>query len=206
MHELIELFSVPIPPKDFAIYQTLSGSINTVLNCIDRALADRDADVDRFCTHLDKDIAELGKELKEVKAESQNPMILDAKADQQQVEKALKKMHNQMEELQQRAYLYKSYQKNFKVEVTKYDELEEVYAELRLKQLLWDSIRDWDNMLDEWRDAKWDTIDPEDMTSTTTKYAKSVYQLEKGLPPNGVVPMLKQRVDDMRDKVRHIRL
>lgn len=33
------------------------------------------------------------------------------------------------------------------------------------------------------------------------KYAKSVMQLEKGLPPNGVVPMLKERVETMRDRV-----
>ena len=33
------------------------------------------------------------------------------------------------------------------------------------------------------------------------KYAKSVYQLEKGLPPNGVVPVLKAKVEEMKDKV-----
>ena len=89
----------------------------------------------------------------------------------------------------------------FQVEVTKYDELEEVYAELRLKQLLWDSIDSWDQMVSEAMVAKFDTLDPEELTSTTMKYAKSVYQLEKGLPPNGVVPLLKGRVENMRDKV-----
>ena len=76
MYELIELFSVPTP---------LSASINAVLNCIDKALADRDSNVDKFCTHLDKDIAELGKEVKEVKQESQNPAVLDPKSDPDQV-------------------------------------------------------------------------------------------------------------------------
>ena len=85
MYELIETFSVPTPPEDFAVYQTLGASINAVLNCIDKALADRDANVDKFCSHLDKDIAELGKEVKEVKQESQNPAILDARSDPNQV-------------------------------------------------------------------------------------------------------------------------
>jgi len=53
------------------ILQTLSPSINNVLNCIDKALAERDANVDKFCTHLDKDISELAKEVKEIKQESQ---------------------------------------------------------------------------------------------------------------------------------------
>ena len=55
-----------------------------------------------------------------------------------------------MENLQKEAFTYKSYQKNFKVEITKYDALEEAHAELKLKQLLWTAIDDWDNLLEEW--------------------------------------------------------
>ena len=33
------------------------------------------------------------------------------------------------------------------------------------------------------------------------KYAKSVFSMEKSLPPNGVVPKLKQKVEIMKDKV-----
>ena len=39
------------------------------------------------------------------------------------------------------------------------------------------------------------------MNNTTLRYAKSVMQLEKGLPPNGVVPILKEKVEIMRDRV-----
>ena len=40
------------------------------------------------------------------------------------------------------------------------------------------------------------------MNNTTMKYAKSVMQLEKGLPPNSVVPKLKEKVELMRERVR----
>ena len=33
------------------------------------------------------------------------------------------------------------------------------------------------------------------------KFAKSVYQLEKGLPPNDIVPELKSKVEEMREKM-----
>ena len=42
-------------------------------------------------------------------------MILDANADVNQVKETLERLHSKMEELQKRAFLYKSYQKNFKV-------------------------------------------------------------------------------------------
>ena len=48
-------------------------------------------------------------------------------------------------------------------------------------------------------------MDPEELGSLTVKYNKTVYQIEKGLPPNGVVPLLKERVENMRDKVSYVR-
>ena len=49
--------------------------------------------------------------------------------------------------------------------------------------------------------SEFEKLDPENLSSTTVKYGKSVYQLEKGLPPNNVVPQLKERVENMKDKV-----
>ena len=39
------------------------------------------------------------------------------------------------------------------VEVTKYEELEETHAELKLKQLLWNSLEEWDVLSAEWTDV-----------------------------------------------------
>jgi len=49
------------------------------------------------------------------------------------------------------------------VEVTKFDELEEVHAELKLKELLWNSLDEWDTLHDTWLDAVFEGLDPEAM-------------------------------------------
>ena len=46
-----------------------------------------------------------------------------------------------------------------------------------------------------------DEIQPDAINGQVMKFAKSVYQLEKGLPPNFLVPQLKKKVDAMRDKM-----
>lgn len=46
---------------------------------------------------------------------SQDPFILDKKSDQAKVRGTIQKMMNTMEDLQNRAFQYKSYQKQFKV-------------------------------------------------------------------------------------------
>ena len=77
--------------------------------------AERDQNVDKFCVSLDKDIANLGKEVKLVKQEAQNAIILDPKAEPDQVITILKNMQDKMDEFQRQAFQYKNYQKGFKV-------------------------------------------------------------------------------------------
>lgn len=42
---------------------------------------------------------------------------------------------------------------------------------------------------------------PDTVNTQVIKFAKSIYQLEKGLPPNAIVPTLKAKVEDMKDKM-----
>lgn len=51
--------------------QTLRLTVTAVRNVIDKSLAERDANIEKMCTHIDKDIVSLGKEVKEVKQKSQ---------------------------------------------------------------------------------------------------------------------------------------
>lgn len=41
-----------------------------------------------------------------------------------------------------------------KVEVSKFEDLEEVSAEVKLKQLLWDSMTEWDQLQQDWLKVK----------------------------------------------------
>nr|KAI8726195.1 dynein heavy chain 6; axonemal [Biomphalaria glabrata] len=45
-------------------------------------------------------------------------------------------------------------------------------------------------------------LEPEEVTSTTMKYLKTVQMLEKGLPPNDVVSMLKKKVEVMKQRLQ----
>ncbi|XP_038615472.1 dynein heavy chain 6, axonemal [Tachyglossus aculeatus] len=201
MYKLIDQYVVPTPPEDFAVFATLKPSVIAVQDAIDKSVGERDTTIKKFCHYLGKDIAELNKEVIEVKQQAQDPQLLDIAADQTKVKQILNDLQVTLDELQKRAFQYKSYQKNFKVEVSKFNVLEEVCAELKLKQLLWDSFYEWDIHQTEWLECKFDVLDPEQLNSQVAKYAKFVSQLEKGLPSNNVVPLLKQKVEKMREKL-----
>ncbi|XP_074141707.1 dynein axonemal heavy chain 6 isoform X2 [Sminthopsis crassicaudata] len=201
MYKLIDLYQIPTPPEDFAVFATMKPSIVAVRNAIDKSVGERDTSIKLFCQHLDKDVEELNNEVNEVKLLAQDPQILDIAADQEKIKTLLSDLQVTLDDLQKRAFQYKSYQKNFKVEVSKFEALEEVCAELKLKQLLWDSLSEWDVLQEDWLECKFDTLDPESLNSQVSKYAKFVNQLEKGLPPNNVVPQLKSKVEMMKEKL-----
>nr|XP_004029568.4 dynein axonemal heavy chain 6 [Gorilla gorilla gorilla]XP_055234907.1 dynein axonemal heavy chain 6 [Gorilla gorilla gorilla] len=201
MYKLIEQYQVPTPPEDFAVFATMKPSIVAVRNAIDKSVGDRESSIKQFCVHLGSDLEELNNEVNEVKLQAQDPQILDISADQDKIRLILNNLQSVLADLQKRAFQYKSYQKNFKVEVSKFEALEEVSAELKLKQLLWDSFSEWDKLQQEWLKSKFDCLDPEVLNSQVSKYAKFVTQLEKGLPPNSVVPQLKYKVEKMKEKL-----
>ncbi|XP_044910412.1 dynein axonemal heavy chain 6 isoform X7 [Felis catus] len=201
MYKLIEQYQVPTPPEDFAVFATMKPSIVAVRNAIDKSVGDRETSIKQFSLHLGRDLEDLTNEVNEVKLHAQDPQILDITADQDKIKLMLHDLQLVLDDLQKRAFQYKSYQKNFKIEVSKFEALEEVSAELKLKQLLWDSLSEWDQLQQEWLKSKFDSLDPEVLNSQVSKYAKFVTQLEKGLPPNSVVPQLKCKVEKMKEKL-----
>uniref|UniRef100_A0A286XH43 Dynein axonemal heavy chain 6 n=1 Tax=Cavia porcellus TaxID=10141 RepID=A0A286XH43_CAVPO len=201
MYKLIDQYQVPTPPEDFAVFATMKPSITAVRNAIDKSVGDRETSIKQFCQHLGRDLEELNNEVNEIKLQVQDPQILDINADQDKIKVTLNELQYVIDDLQKRAFQYKSYQKNFKVEVSKFEALEEVSAELKLKQLLWDSLSDWGKLQQEWSQSKFDCLDTEVLNSQVSKYAKFVTQLEKGLPPNNVVPQLKSNVEKMKEKL-----
>lgn len=87
------------------------------------------------------------------------------------------------------------------MEVTRFDMLDEVMNDVKLRMLLWESVDSWGKTVEEWYHADFHTLNVEDMNLFTAKNMKNINQLEKGLPKNLVVPQLKENVETMKDKV-----
>ncbi|XP_056136504.1 dynein axonemal heavy chain 6 [Lampris incognitus] len=201
MYKLIEMYSVPTPLEDIVMFSTLRSSVTSVQNVIEKAVNERDSNINKFCTSLQSDIEKLNSEVSEVMQKAKDSQILDINVDRSKLRLLLGEIQISIDELQAQASTYNFYQKNFKVEVTKFEALEELNAEVRLKQLLWDSLEDWDSIHNVWMQSTFKRLDPEQLSSQVNKYAKYVNQLEKGLPQNYVVACLKHKVEAMREKL-----
>lgn len=87
------------------------------------------------------------------------------------------------------------------MEVTRFDMLEQVTNEVKLRMLLWETVDSWASAVEEWHSVPFDTLNIEDMTAFTSRTVKNIAMFEKGLPVNNIVPRLKEDVEAIRDKL-----
>lgn len=85
--------------------------------------------------------------------------------------------------------------------MTRFDILEEVMNDVKLRQLLWESVETWATTMDEWYHADFNELNVEEMNTFVAKNIKNITQLEKGLPKNLIVPKLRDDVEIMKNKV-----
>ncbi|KAM6942307.1 LOW QUALITY PROTEIN: dynein axonemal heavy chain 6-like [Lycodopsis pacificus] len=201
MYSLINVYSVPRPTEDLLLFATLQPSVYKMYCIISEALLERGSIVGKLHSSLKKDIKELNREVIQTKLKSLNPQLLDINADSSQVRLLLEGVQVSIDKLQAQAHVHTSYQEELKVEVTHFDALEELSAEFRLKQLLWDSLEEWDSLSEGWRQSTLEQLDLQQISSQVTTYSKYIKRLEEGLPSNNIVTTLKEKVEVTRQRL-----
>uniref|UniRef100_A0A3P9C2G1 Dynein axonemal heavy chain 6 n=1 Tax=Maylandia zebra TaxID=106582 RepID=A0A3P9C2G1_9CICH len=201
MYDLINMYSVPTPPEDLVKFAALEPFIESLSSVMLKAVLQRNGTMEKFCSCLQKDIKEIKQEDMKIQLKLQDPQILDINADSSQVHLLLREIKISIEKLQAKASSCIAYQKKFKMEVTKFESLEQLTAMFKLKQLLWTSLEQWDPLQNGWQQSTLQQLDMEQFSSQVNKYNKYVNQLEKGLPRNNIVPCLKNKVDVMMHRL-----
>lgn len=78
--------------------------------------------------------------------------------------------------------------------MTRFEILDQVVNEVKLRILLWDSLATWDATVAAWYEADFETLNVEEITAFVMRNLKNIVQLEKGLPENNILPTLKGKL------------
>lgn len=200
LYNLVNTYSIPTPPEDLCVFALLKNSISELeWNIYGAVWVEKDT-MNKFCASLKKDIKDFNQEIMKVDLKSQDRRLLDIDADPAEVSLLLGEIHISVDELRAQAATYLSYQKQLKVEV-RFDSLDRLTEEVRLKQLLWDSLEEWKTLWDGWMASSLMELDLEQLGEEVNKYTEYVDQLEKGLPSNNFVPSFKEKVEVMKSRI-----
>ncbi|KAJ3101998.1 Dynein heavy chain 6, axonemal [Phlyctochytrium planicorne] len=216
LYTTIDNYKINIMPTDLALFQTLGPTLRQLKESVDMASDTKDESISRFSTDLDKAIGELMSEVSEIRNKAQDPMVLNPSSASELVIEFLSDLRGQLDAIENLKKKYEIWSELFKnggsiaamqskaSEAPKVPlqprtgELEETRNEVDLKCTLWNSLREWSNITETWKSNSFDLLSPEDINNQITLYLKTVYNLDKGLPPNDVVPKLKRAVDEFR--------
>ncbi|XP_050527915.1 dynein axonemal heavy chain 6-like [Daktulosphaira vitifoliae] len=174
LYDLADEFHVPIPDEVMNDYYNFSDALTVLQSSVERLNSD-------------------------IRNEVNEPWLTDAQSNSHEVKVFLKDLNERLINCHEKSNLYKSYQKFFRVEVTKFDLLEEASEAVRLRILLWDSLDEWDKNIQCWEEDNFQNLDVEKVNAFLALNLKYLMQFKKGLSDCELINTLKEKVYSFKD-------
>lgn len=113
----------------------------------------------------------------------------------------INRMEGVCEQLYQKAKDIHEFQKTLDMDVSKFDQVEEVRVGMMYRAKLWKALDEWGNVLvEKWRTAPFEQVDVSEISQKSEYYTKVALQCERNLPQGSTaVARLKQLVFDFRE-------
>ncbi|KAM9741889.1 dynein axonemal heavy chain 6-like [Menidia menidia] len=201
MYALIKSYSLPMALEEHMEFSSLCPCLDHFLGSVAGGAGQSRSFLTRFSRLLHADLQQLQLQAAQLRLRMQVSSVLDLSADAAQVRVGLEEIKASIEGLQAQASLYNSYQQRLKMAVTELPALLEMDAELRLTQLLWDSLKQWEALQAGWQQSALRQLLPDQICSQIAEFSRRLAELEAGLPPNSLVPLLRVRVEAVRQKL-----
>lgn len=106
-----------------------------------------------------------------------------------------------MNECREKADELLGYQKEFRIDLTMYEEMDEGFYNIRQRQNLYRTLMDWEESLASWIAADFNSLPVNEMMELNAKTIKNCMQFQKYLPQNDIVPVLQKSAEDFKEKL-----
>ncbi|KAJ8737519.1 hypothetical protein PYW08_000114 [Mythimna loreyi] len=201
LYDLMGEFNIPISPDDMTDFLGLSVALGALRTNVDARLETRSRLAGLFASQIGKDIMELMLDVNKLRDEVVQPWLYDDKSDIEKVMEALQDLQNRLVACSARDKQIREWQKIFKIPPARLEQLDEAINDVRLRQLLWKSSKEWMDLYQSWIEAPFNTLDIDEIQTTTINFGKVFNQLDKGIPVNKIVPKCKATIDVIKDKL-----
>ncbi|XP_031781103.1 dynein heavy chain 6, axonemal isoform X1 [Nasonia vitripennis] len=201
LYDIMEEYKIPVPTEDMTNYLGISVHFTTLRLSVDKRLEERTKLITKFNTQIQKDIGVLIDKIQMINDEVTESWLLEPESNAEVCLETLKDLNDRLTDCSNLANDYRTHQKTFKVEMTRFEILDQVVNEVKLRILLWESLATWDDTVATWYETDFETLNVEEITAFVMRNLKNIVQLEKGLPENNILPALKEKVETMKDKL-----
>ena len=151
VYAVVEDYAIPASELELAAYATLMNDYTAYQTALEEVESTKDENISRFSGTLETGIEDVQKATVALKSEAIKEFILDETSSQLEVMSYLSRLTGQLSEQQAEARRINKYQRLFKVQETRTDELDELVEEVNLKTNLWQGSADWTDMVTGWK-------------------------------------------------------
>ncbi|CAB1335557.1 unnamed protein product [Coregonus sp. 'balchen'] len=218
LYSMAKEYQIAISPEELALYQHLVPSFQHLKSTVMICETKRDDNIFKFSVDLGKHLNQLRFELVLVKMKVNNPILLCSYTSPKVANEILQALSEEVAIYSSKAYSYTSYgellRNSFSMKkictVVRMKqgrgsnaaeveaELSEVDCALTLRKMLWGMQEEWDKQCGLWRATTFELLNVDDLQNDVSRFTQTIYMLEKGLPENNIVPILKQKVMDFK--------
>ena len=114
LYNLMYTYHIPIEPTDLALHQSLAPTLRTLRDVVDMALETKDDSIQRYSAELEKAMTDLMVEVAEVRNAAQDPSILTASSDTEDVTVLLNGLVSRIKAIEDRKHTYEHWGELFK--------------------------------------------------------------------------------------------
>ncbi|CAH0703556.1 unnamed protein product [Spodoptera exigua] len=201
LYDTMGEFNIPISPDDMTEYLGLSVALGTLRTNVDARLETRNKLAGLFASQIGKDIMDLMLDVNKLREEVAQPWFYDEKSETDKVLAALQELQQKLNACSAREKQIREWQKIFKIPPARLEQLDEAVNDVKLRQLLWQSSKEWNDTYKHWCECPFNKLDVDEIQTITVNFGKVFNQLDKGIPPNKIVPKCKATVDIIKEKL-----
>eukprot|EP00928_Gymnodinium_smaydae_P068046 TRINITY_DN5109_c0_g4_i2.p1 TRINITY_DN5109_c0_g4~~TRINITY_DN5109_c0_g4_i2.p1 ORF type:complete len:3873 (+),score=1233.23 TRINITY_DN5109_c0_g4_i2:1305-11621(+) len=190
MKDIIQLYGIRIDQDTKQALGALTSARNTMVASVNSGKERAETDVAHFSRSLENDIPELGKRVEEQAKALKDPAYSDVSKMDKESRAEVLKMLEEVEELVKQSSddgaRFNRYQDVLKMEMTPFENVEELKADFGTRAKLWRGIDSWEELTSSWNETAFGTVEVESITKKVLEYNKIAVQSQKAMPENEV--------------------
>ncbi|GBF88264.1 dynein heavy chain axonemal protein, partial [Raphidocelis subcapitata] len=198
LYALLEEHALAVAPEDRAAYASLSAAVATLRAAAEEAEGGRAAAVAQYSAQLDAGIEAVAQEVASLRAAAHADALLSPDTAPAAAVDELAALKAGLEKQAAEVARINSYQRLFRLRQGGCEDLAATADDVALKLSLWNGREEFALLSAEWRACRFSALDVPGVEEAVTRFHKAVAKMERGLPPNKLVPALRADVDQLR--------
>ena len=199
MYLLLAEQGVHVSEEARAAHVMLAGNASRLKAALQDVEDTADANTTRFTKELAKAIPRLRGSIVTTRNLAEDLIVHSPDSDFEEVIPMLKRVQERVVDMDGTAQRFQRYQEILRLQVSTFEALDDLKADVSLKLRMWIALRDWNLRTSTWSVTPFDQVDPDSLAAEVQSFLKVALQAERGLPGSPVAAQLKELVTKFRN-------